>query len=127
MPVIRAVGSIKRLGGTGFQGHFWILKRAPKKFPPEMLATMGGGERKIILYPNILNVFDQFFLKTSKFQNKKGTFHAVCELVEKKRCAIFSREKCTSRVIKLVQIDVISSHSESHSIKYSIKPTIMVQ
>ena len=53
--------------------------------------------------------------------------YSVCELVEKKRCAIFSREKCTSRVIKLVQIDVTSSYSESHSIKYSIKPTIMVQ
>ena len=38
----RGVGSIKRLGGGGgmvFQGHFWILKRARKKFPSE---NVGG-------------------------------------------------------------------------------------
>ena len=29
-------------GGTGFQGHIRILKRAPKTFSPEMLVTSGG-------------------------------------------------------------------------------------
>jgi hypothetical protein len=29
----RGVGIIKILGDTGFQGHFWILKRAPKGNP----------------------------------------------------------------------------------------------
>ena len=77
MPVIRAVGSIKRLGGTGFQGHFWILKRAPKKFFPEMLATMGGGGGGEKLYYTQLycTFLTNFFLKTLKFPNKKGTFH----------------------------------------------------
>ena len=40
---------------------------------------------------------------------------AVCELVEKKRCAYFSREKCTSRVIKLVQINVSMLHLATQS------------
>jgi hypothetical protein len=40
--VNRGVGSIKRLGGggTGFQGHFWILKRVPKKFSRHTIAEL---------------------------------------------------------------------------------------
>jgi hypothetical protein len=77
VPVIRAVGSIKRLGGTGFQGHFWILKRAPKKFFPEILAKMGGGEKNYTtVYPNILHVFDQFFFKNIEISKQKG--HLSC-------------------------------------------------
>jgi hypothetical protein len=53
--------------------HFWILKRAPKKNFPEMLATGGGlgggGEEEKFSRRTIpeLHVFDQIFLKTSKF------------------------------------------------------------
>ena len=65
--VSRSVGSIKRLGGggTGFQGHFWILKRAPKTFSPEMFP--------VIPYQNCMFLTKLFF-KTSKFPNKKGAF-----------------------------------------------------
>jgi hypothetical protein len=71
---IRAKENKRKESCTGFQGHFWILKRAPKKFFPKMLAT--GGERKIFPWHTIpkLHVFDQMFLKTSKLPNKKGTF-----------------------------------------------------
>ena len=72
----RGVGSIKRLGGgTGFQGHFWILKRALKKLFPEMLAR-GGGKKYFlaILYRNYTFLTPKLFLKTWKFPNKKGTF-----------------------------------------------------
>ena len=50
-------------GGTSFQGHFGILKRAPKQFFPEMLAT-GEGEKKFSRHsiPK-LHVFDQIFFK----------------------------------------------------------------
>jgi hypothetical protein len=47
----------KRLGGTGFQGHFWILKRAPKKFFPQMLATEGGGRK---IYRHIIPEIARF-------------------------------------------------------------------
>jgi hypothetical protein len=66
--IYRGVGSIKRLGeggGTGFQGHFWILKRAPKNVFPEMLAT-GGGDFPVIPYRNCM-FLTKFILKTSKF------------------------------------------------------------
>ena len=68
----RGVGSIKRLGGGHrFQGHFGILKRAPKKFFPEMLAT--GGIFPSYQYRNC-TFLTKFFLKTWKFPNKKDTF-----------------------------------------------------
>jgi hypothetical protein len=38
MAFSRGVGSIERLCGTGFQRHFWIIKRTPKNF--SMLITM---------------------------------------------------------------------------------------
>jgi hypothetical protein len=69
----RGVGSIKRLwggGGTGFQGHFWILKRAPKNIFP----GNGGKENfPFIPYRNC-TFLTKLFWKTSKFPNKKGTF-----------------------------------------------------
>ena len=69
----RGVGSIKRLGGGGhrFQGHFGILKRAPKKIFPEMLVT--GGIFPSYQYRNC-TFLTKFFLKTWKFPNKKDTF-----------------------------------------------------
>ena len=55
-------------GGTGFQGHFWILKRAPKKIFP-------GGKENIPFIPYRNCTFlTKLFLKASKFPNKKGTF-----------------------------------------------------
>jgi hypothetical protein len=53
--VPRGVGSIKRLVGTSLQGHFWILKRAPKKFPPEML-TVGGEKKNFPVIPIITEI-----------------------------------------------------------------------
>ena len=52
----RGVRSIKRLEegggvGTGFQEHFWISKRAPKKISPEKLATVREGKKN---FPVIL-------------------------------------------------------------------------
>jgi hypothetical protein len=73
-PPPRGVGSIKDSKGALLdpKGHFWILKRAPKKFFPEMLAT--GKKNFLILYRNICMFFTKLFLKTLKFPNKKGTF-----------------------------------------------------
>ena len=72
----RSVGSIKRLGGGHrLLGALRVLKRAPKQFFLEMLATGGGREkfsRRIIAK---LHVFDQiFFKKIGNFYKKKGTF-----------------------------------------------------
>jgi hypothetical protein len=53
------------------------LKRAPKKFFPEMLATGGGAREKFSRHtiPKLTCTFlTKFFLKTWKFPNKKGTF-----------------------------------------------------
>jgi hypothetical protein len=67
----RGVGSIKRFGGgTGFQGHFGILKRAPKKIFPEMLVTGGGGGGGKKFGPK-LHVFDQSFLKNLEISKQK--------------------------------------------------------
>jgi hypothetical protein len=69
------VGSIKRLGGgTGFQGHFWILKRAPKKIFPEMLATGGVGGEETFSRHTIprLHVFDQIVFKNMEISKQKG-------------------------------------------------------
>ena len=47
------------------------MKRAPKKCFPEMLTTGGGGGGDF----HVLHVFDQnFYKKTWKYPNKKGTF-----------------------------------------------------
>jgi hypothetical protein len=71
----RGVGSIKRLGGggTGFQGQFRILKRAPKKFFPEMLATCGGGGKKIFpsYHTEIARFLPNSFKKLGNFQTKR--------------------------------------------------------
>jgi hypothetical protein len=63
------VRSIRRLGGggTGFQGHFWILKRAPKKFFPEMLEFSRHTMPK-------LHVFDQIYLKNIEISKEKVHF-----------------------------------------------------
>ena len=65
-------------GGIGFQGHFGILKRAPKKI---LGALDGGGEEKSPrhIIPK-LHIFYQFFQKTWTFPNQKGTFdvNLVC-------------------------------------------------
>jgi hypothetical protein len=57
----------QKIGGTGFQGHFWILKRAPKKISPEMLAT-GVGEKTF----SKLHVFDQIVSKNIAISKQKG-------------------------------------------------------
>jgi hypothetical protein len=65
----------QKIGGHRFQGHFRILKRAPKTFFPKMLATGGGGGEKnfpVIPYRNC--TFLTKFFKTRKFPNRKGTF-----------------------------------------------------
>ena len=50
--IFRAWETTTDWGGTGFQGHFWILKMAPKKRFPEMLATGGDKNFLVILYRN---------------------------------------------------------------------------
>jgi hypothetical protein len=52
-------------GGHRLLGALWVLKRAPKKFFPEILATGGGGLREKISHHTIpkLHVCDQIFLK----------------------------------------------------------------
>jgi hypothetical protein len=54
------------MGGTGFQGHFWILKRAPKNFSTEMLATGEWGKS----IPKLL-VLNQIF-KSIEISKQKG-------------------------------------------------------
>jgi hypothetical protein len=71
------------------------LKRAPKKFFPEMLAT-GGGR-------NILTFLTKFFLKTWKFPNKKGTFDVNLVFTATLACtkrALFITKKGTFRPLK---------------------------
>jgi hypothetical protein len=66
----------QKIGGGApgsMQGHFWILKRAPKKFS-RICWRRGEGGRNI--FPSYRNCtfFIKFFLKTWKFPNKKGAF-----------------------------------------------------
>jgi hypothetical protein len=61
-------------GAPASRGHFRVSKRAPKKFFPEMLATGGGRKHfPVVVYRNC-TFFTNFFKKTGKFPNKKGTF-----------------------------------------------------
>ena len=45
--LVRDVGSMKRLGGTGFESHFWIMKRALKNFPGN-IGDGGWGKESIL-------------------------------------------------------------------------------
>ena len=63
----RGVGSIKRFGG----GALSDIEKGTKKFFP---GNVGGTKKNflVILYRNC-TFLSKFFLKTSKFPNKKGT------------------------------------------------------
>jgi hypothetical protein len=78
-------------GGTGFQGHFRTLKRAPKKSYPEIIPCRN------------CTFLTTFFLKTWKFPNKKGIFDVNLVFTATLACtkrALFITKKGTFRPSK---------------------------
>ena len=76
-PVGEKTGSIKRWGGggTGSQGHFRTLKRAPKNFPRNVCDGGGGGvKEKFCRHTKPKFTFLTTFKKNMEICKQKGTF-----------------------------------------------------
>jgi hypothetical protein len=80
------------------------LKKAAKKFFPEMLAT-GGGRKIFSSYHTEIARFGPIFLKkTWKFPNKKGTFDVNLVFTATLTCtkrALFITKKALLRLLFL--------------------------